>query len=457
MSLVLKIGSLDLSSYLRVAHDEGLNPTDSAFAEPQFTGSPAFSEGQAGVGEALGNREQVYPLILKADSATALHQLIRDINSALVRGAQVKYNADDSVNSSTFFDLEGGKFEAEYQFWITKSNRLRGTLSLSVRPFGHTGTTRSIASTSATGAFQMSASSIGGDVDALANQRILKTAPSAAAGQPRAALWGVHRSASFRAMWPAGSLICASTGDVSLVPSLVGASGAPGSQMLRFTGTSPVFRTPAIELGVPHDGMAGRYRLFLFQRNNFAATLLVNARVVGGEGDLTPDRNASVLGNLASGLWEMVDLGEVSIMGRAGSLPMPSQAISIRAAAASASPAASGSLHIGGVFLLPLDHGAGAHTARVGTVLPPQPTYTQEWVSFESVPGPRAFIGSASNYFTQAIGDLRGPLPRVPAAPSGGPSGPAQVVGIQGDPYRMNLSTPYNVELGVRERFRYLR
>lgn len=468
MALVLKIGSLDLSSYLRVAHDEGLDPTDSAFSELQFTGSPAFSEGQTGVGEALGNREQVYPLIVKADSATALHQLIRNINLALVKGAQVEYNADDSVNSSTFFDLEGGKFEAEYQFWITKANRTRGTLRLSVRPFGHTGTTRIIASVSATGGFQFSATGVGGDVKALANLRILKTAPSAAVGQTRMAMWGVHRSASFKAMWPAGSLVVAPSpifggaAASAALPTLTAASGAPGSQILRFSASNvSILQTMPIQLVVPHAGMAGRHRLFVFQQNlNVGPRTLFCSHLAGGDGRdaYIATAAASMFDNYGSGMWEMVDVGQINIAGPVGSLPMPTQVISIELYN-SPSVIALGprTLAIGGIYLLPLDENAGAHAGRVGSNRRPQPTYTQEWTSFESIPGDRAFIGSASNYFTQAIADLRGPLPRLPAQPSGSPSGPAQVAVIQGDPYRMNLSTPYNVELGVRERFRYLR
>ena len=135
----LVVNGRNLSQSVRAQHDEGFDPVDAERIEPQFSGSPAFQEGAEFVNDAEGNREWTVPLILTAADRAALHQLVVDIENDLVSGAQVEF-ASSSNDPSTFFDLERGKLEVEYQYFLSVHATTRATLKLWTRPHGYTGT-----------------------------------------------------------------------------------------------------------------------------------------------------------------------------------------------------------------------------------------------------------------------------------------------------------------------------
>lgn len=435
MALVLKIGSLDLSSYLRVAHDEGLDPADSAFSELQYTGSPAFSEGQAGVGEALGNRQQVYPLILKAASPAALHQLVRDINAALVRGAQVEYNADDSQNASTFFDLEGGKFDPEYQFWITRANRLRGTLQLSVRPFGHTGTFRSIASSASARnqAVYVSSPTLSGDVQAELDV-LYSLRGASMITTPQMLLYGVKPSA------PSGW-----RGDfvASALSPMIAATSHPsgaryGSQAVSFQKDAlsvGLYQNPVWQMPISATTMAGRYRIF----GDLSASLNASAhsmslQLLDLDINKTFQTGPSVFAT--QGAYGLYDLGEFTIP---TSIATPVLRFSIFGA--SAPGLATYPVKFDALFMVPVNEIAGVVTPPVRGELDVQSS-TREVLGRHPTAYPRVDSELTAN--------LKGIFPRL------GPSSVLMALtSVRGTETSWNLDSRLSVR--ARERFRYLR
>lgn len=430
MALVLKIGSLDLSSYLRVAHDEGLDPTDSAFSELQFTGSPAFSEGQTGVGEALGNREQVYPLIVKAASQTALHQLVRDINAALVRGAQVEYNADDSQNASTYFDLEGGKFEPEYQFWITRANRLRGVLRLGVRPFGHSGTTVALSSGilfphKAVGAVPLKR--IGGDVPAEVN--ILHGASPQSDNVFAAA---IARSPSFQPLlFPAGAAL----GDPPRVDQYQQKRLPSGA-----TAVFSMFVSPSLR-----DAYRGRHRAFaLFRHYNLPATSVSAQASLDGQGG--PTHVASQYGDN----FNLADLGDISLFTSTPThiaIPTAQINVTFRAAAVSSSIQAT-SIHFAGLVLLPLEESVVMTMTRGAT-----PASAHVAAHRERAIG----AGTPSDVWMDRTKEARGNPLTAPPNIGSEASSARRVIIVSGNPGNFYSGATQGTAVTGRERFRYLR
>jgi hypothetical protein len=356
MAQVLKAGAVDLSPYVRVAHEDGLDPANPEYAEPQFAGAPAFAEGQSFVGDAVSNRLMTFPLILKATSTDALYALVREINSELICGKIIEYRSGGASNS-TFFDLETGRLEPQFQFWLDQAARVRATLHLWVRPRGHTGTTRLIASLPAgsAAALQFPATGVIGDEAALANLEVRVGSAVASAG--RVIAYGVHPHPSFNGLHVATSGL-AQTG-----ATVRGASGAVGSQYTAI----PVSPTMASGISYtafldPPSAHIGRHRVLALGRSGLNVPIALY-----GE-----DRYGAALGPTALATqtdvnrWQVLDLGEIQVPDRrSGQEPVPTQLINIRAGGASgaiinASPA----FHLKRLIFLPLDYSAGILRTR---------------------------------------------------------------------------------------------
>lgn len=349
--ILLRLNNRDLSSYIRVAHDEGLDPADSEFSEPQFSGSPAFAEGQAGLGSAASNREIVVPLILSADSSAGLHALIRDINGELESGARVEY-ATEYADQTTFFDLEAGRLDINYQYWIARNNTLRCELRLWTRPYGHTGTARILASIQATAAVQFPATGVLGDVDALGQLEVRVGSRVASGG--RVIGYGLHRSASFSGIrGPSGPDFVAQSG-----ATVRGGSGAIGSQFLAL----PVSPTTASGVALtsfldPPAGHVGRHRVLGIMRSRLDRPIAITANDRWG-GVLGPTAYAS---QVDGSKWGVVDLGEIQVPARrSGQEGVPTQYVELRAGGASGNVInASPALEVNRLIYLPLDEAPG--------------------------------------------------------------------------------------------------
>lgn len=167
-------GTLDLSTYLRVNPGEGLDPAASAFYEPSWSSNP-LKEAQELLSTETNNKELVWPLLCSGSSKDELHDLVKRINIKLQQASlQIEWK-DASATDSTFFDVAFGRTEIEYNYRIGEHNYHKANLRIWVKPYGHTGTTRLIATAQASeAAFLMDLSTtLDGDFPALARLDVL--------------------------------------------------------------------------------------------------------------------------------------------------------------------------------------------------------------------------------------------------------------------------------------------
>ena len=471
MPQILKVNGRDLSSYIRNAHGDGLEPASADAIDPQFTGSTAIGEGQTFVGNSLGNVAMSFPLILKATDTDALYKLIRDIRGDLQKGNTLEYSSGGAT-ASTFFDMESGKLEPDFEFFLDQRGLCRATLTIWRRPYGHTGTSRLIASGVSTGMLNVVASNLAGDIDAQAILRIgvpsgNPAGPVVAFGvkSPAPSGWSPNIGAASIAVatrWanqPAGR-------------QLQGASGRLASQALYVglgaTANYSLDKTWALgEVALPPVTYAGRYRVFAGAvkqtYGNPKLSLGINNEVLseaaaGG----TPTSALTGLGFSFVGLatltdrWTLRDLGEVSIPTSSASAN-PRLGLFLTTATNSYPYTAGASYPIGveGLFLLPVDNSAGVYAdpPRNDFVTPQSATTT---ASLDAVS--RSVVMSYATYSVDRSGMLRGDFPSITA--QGG-----RVVALTAGNALFNsgsdnmwvTNTQYSYSLFVRERFSYMR
>jgi hypothetical protein len=354
VSARLIVGGRDLSTYLRLQPDDSpsIDPLNSPFRRPQFSGAPAITEGAAWVGDALDNRTQNYPLYLTANTRAEVETLAEEIDALLVKGAQVEFCIDPSIEASSFFDLERGTLDADFNYFLQINNVLACTLSLVVRPYAHTATHRLVASIPAatSAVVKFAATGILGNTYSLANFEV--RVGSQVASNGRVVLWGIHPHPSHNPYRAAETALAQANAK------LVGASGAIGSQYLAIpvspTGASGVAYRAFLD---PVQAHVGRHRVIAIGRSGLSQGIPLYAE----------DRFGAVLGATAIASqtdqtkWQIIDLGEVNVPARAsGQESVPTQYVNIYGGGASgASVIASGALHLNGVMFLPLDYSAG--------------------------------------------------------------------------------------------------
>lgn len=348
----LVVNGIDLSTYLMVQDEEGLDPAAPAYFTPQYAGSGALRDGRRHVADTADNREGVFPLLLEGKTRAGLHHLISEINAALVRNASVEF-ASDSSDASDFFTLEGGHLDVKYQYFLTGAAlTTRATLHLSTHPYSHTGTMRGVASipqgSSAVVAFP--ATGILGDVYALANIEVRVGSAVASAG--RVVMFGAHAHPSNNPYREATS------GRAQTGATVLGASGAIGSQYTAIpispTGASGVAYQEFLD---PPNAHVGRHRVIAFARSGLNVPIPLYAM----------DRFGAILGATAvvtqmdQNKWQVVDLGEVQVPARAtGQEGIPTQYVNLFGGGASgAAINASPGFHLAGLLFLPLDYSAG--------------------------------------------------------------------------------------------------
>ncbi len=364
MSFLLKIAGRDYSSYIRLPHDDGFDPANAEYADPQFSGSPAFAEGAAYIADAIQNRDVSVPLILSATDSASLHQLIRDIEADLQPGAKVEMRLD-GAEDSTFFDLERGRLEPQFEYYLARGGTLRAEMHLWVRPFGNTGTQRIVASVPAGSATPNAAllathsivslpvTGILGDVEARGSLEV-RVGSSVASGG-RLVAYGFHRSASFSPLL--GGFNFSAQPQASYQGT--GASGAIASSYLAIpvspTGASGLSLRLTIGVGALQTAHIGRHRVLMFARSGLDRPITIAAQ----------DRFGAPLGPTAFASqtditrWGVVDLGEINVE----QLPdgrVPTQHIDLFAGGApEAQIISSPAFHFNAAVLIPLDVAAG--------------------------------------------------------------------------------------------------
>lgn len=352
---------LDLSSYLNVQEDSGLDPADGGFLEP------AFNESSIGAGQALvnidaQNKELAYPLTLKAATKDALHTLVRSIRTKLDEpGVRVEWR-DDSASLSTFYDIEFGRLEPAYRYFRARQRWLGATLHVWARPYGHTATERIIGTAAGSGWLQVvsipSGVAVAGDVSGLPVVGISAPAPSRDLYGYAVIPSGVITE------WRAASIAAGGVGGTMIT---VGASGALGSQYRGIYATSVasanVANSYVAGITVPISSMIGNQRIFAVAR----VRSLQGAYMTAADGG-SPSNNA--LGPTAllmatyplaqapavSDGWQLVDLGVLRL---AHSETRQANAFvnifSSLASSSGASLLASPALHINALYVLPED------------------------------------------------------------------------------------------------------
>jgi hypothetical protein len=445
----LRVNGRDLSAFIRVAHDDGLDPADSDYFEPQFSGSPAFSEGAAFVGDAVGNREMVFPLFVSAESEADLHQLVRDIDQELTRGASVEYgnSADSEI---THFDLERGRLEVEYKYWIQRANRVRATLRLWTRPYGHTGTSRLIASARAFGPRRIQATGIGGDIDALGLLRVAAATSGAESENRHVVAFGVKSNApsAYAPFIHSASWNFLAT---SLVTGMAVRYASQYRAFRAFQTDQYEYQHHLAQVPLPPDTYAGRYRALTDAAFSVVGGPSANPKLLVETSD--PARAASYqqqaeysLGT-SSQPWAMYDLGEITVP---TGLASPMQLRFSIVGASGATAVATQAHAFGGLYLIPVDESAGIMVSQLGGAV------ELDAISSEA----RVFnSNSATSVRGQQPQDLRGEAPRVP------PIGSSADRRVELDVLTYTLDSSdlprVNIEmdasLKVRERFRFLR
>lgn len=460
----LIINGRDLGQYLRVGEDD-FDPSDPDYAEPQFSGSPAFTEGAEYTSDAIGNREWTIPLLLDAASRSALHQLIRDINNDLFRGAQVEFAVDPDVDESSFFDLERGRLDVQFEYMLSVHSTQRATLRLWTRPYAHTGTIRSVLpSAHGTGVIERMATGILGDTDALGNLlvRVGSRIPTFnTASQNYLVSWGVSRNPSHVGMVHAASTTLSGVGTI------IGASGAIGSMYRGYD--LPATAVGQIAAVWVATAQTGPNRVFAVMRSRLhPATALRVHGALNRPGLVftdtpNPGFGATAIATVNDGRWMIADLGVVYLPTTRETETKQLPAIAIYVGGASgASVVASPSVHIQGFVMMPLEGGAGAvnitATPRADAwVLRPRTALSARTVPRTQVVMHPGTTGTPSEVNADVTGRLRGNPPHIPPVGSPAASGPSRVVVFAGDAVDFRGNDVLTTEMSVRERFRFLR
>jgi hypothetical protein len=425
---------LDLSTYLNVQEDAGLDPADGAFLAPSFNDS-TIGAGQALVNIDAANKELVFSLQLKAATKDALHALVQSIRRKLDEpNLDVEWR-DHNATLSTFYDLEYGRLEPTWRYFKARQNWVGANLHLWTRPYGHTATTRLVATAQASGhgAPVMLIGSLAGDVNALA-QYTLQVASYGEQGEQEAIIAAVLPSPSYPFRWPAASLALAAGGGASRI----GASGAAGSQ---FIGRASFMLGPltlcSITMPFP-AAMAGRHRVL--------AT--VRGAMIGGISMYAVGRD--IVGSVAitATSWTLTDFGVWNVPSQIASVAGGGLSFLTNATAgASGALSASYRYQINEVYLVPED---------TSCVLR-QTWNSQSRFTLDGMIG-AAMSGDPSFMLADDITD--GLIGQIPAIP------PSATVAVAMLHAPLELTTPGDivppsqsvaVELRVRERFSFQR
>jgi hypothetical protein len=348
----LKIGTLNLAHWIRVSPGEGFDPYDQDFIEPIFGQSP-LSEGQPQTGENIGNREMQWPLILGSAGIVKqdLHNQIAGINREIRNANPRQIQWADKGATVTYYDFEAARVEPDYNFRRGEQNRANAVLRAWTRPFGHTNEWRTVASIAASGVFARVAmpSTVLGDRPAHSRFAIQ---PGSYAQDGRMLVMGVLPHASYPGRIPAASISLQT--DAS--PILIGASGAPGSQLI---GLWPIFSGVNATRGLygkahlsPASLYAGKpHRVIQAVRSNYWGGHAVYAKHLG---ELV---GPTVAARHEPFSWQLVDLGLLRVpsdpITATLTLDLHGAAMHVKDSPGQIQDTASWALMMGDVFVLP--------------------------------------------------------------------------------------------------------
>lgn len=455
---VFKVGSLDLSPYVRVTPGEGWDPFADPFT-PQFGDNP-LGDGQPLLGVTANNRDGIWPVHLTAATKDGLHDLIASIRIELDKdGPMLVEWRDDSATASTFFTVVYGKFVPdEWNYRRSQHNWASGKLKLTVKPYGHTGTYRyynGVSGTAAALAFPLAGAMEGdGEPDSII---LVDTNDGGVPTAPGGTLDSSYPLIPFAAMVPSGYQWFLGASRIS-GGSIVGASGAIASMVrsadFNSSGEGHTFSFGAT-IGQPPNAQAiwkGRNRVLLVARTGSSQGVYVSAEDQRGRA-IGP--TAMIAGANAAGRpWSVVDLGAFTVDASAAQPPI---FVNARTAVGGApTGAAGGPLEITGVFVLPEDR----TTLVTDTDLP------SSWGGFHlfavdyffnseeqsTLQNPYVQVGaSVFGWPTYLDGQRRGAIPRPK------PGSTDWMVGGVLRPGPFSLERALSAQIYVREKFTFAR
>lgn len=298
-TFIFKLGTLDLSSFVRVNPDDNMDPYGQPWLQPAFTETP-FADGQPLISTTVSNREQMWPLYLKESTRLKddLHKLIQSIQVAAGQKPLLVEWRDDGATKSTFYDVVFLRFEPDFNFRRSQHGYGAGVLHIWVSGYAHSGTLRITGTAAGTGVFlSVPVASLGGDSPALLDSTITAGANLPSLGRIVGLAPISHPS--YIALIPAASLTSPQPG-----ASLFGASGAQGSQCLAMP-VSPTGGASGVACKVPLANptiMGGDNRVLA----------VVRSGITGGIGVLARDPYGNTMGGTAiasSTDWALIDLG----------------------------------------------------------------------------------------------------------------------------------------------------
>lgn len=304
-NFTFRLGSLDLAPYMRVNPDDGLDLYGAGeWIEPALADTP-FGDGQLLTSVDVRSRPMVVPLFLRGDdhSKDQLHDLMARIEVELAQpGLMVEWQ-DAGASEPTFYDVTFGRFEPGFNHRRHEHGYSAGTLRLWTGGYGHTATTRVLATAQGSGMVTVVTipSSVQGDAPALL--RTLVTVGTHIPSYGRLLAVAPLAHPSYAPLIPAARFT-----DLMGGAALIGASGAQGSQYLGLP-VNPTGRASGIGCKVPLPNPSisgGENRVFLVARTGLGRGVAIEAIDPFGN-RLGPTAACSSLD------WSVIDLGVARI------------------------------------------------------------------------------------------------------------------------------------------------
>lgn len=455
MAATLRVGTLDLSRYLDMQQNVGLDPASSDFVQQHFSTSPLREGGSLAV-EQSALKQLVWPLLLNATSKDALTQLVQQINRALALPDQTLTWQDEGASQDTIFDLEGGLLQVDFDFRRSQNNWLRARLVCNVQPFGYTAGPRIVATARATGPIQMvTFPSIAGDAPAQLVAQISGTFDRGGASIPRYVALSVLPGTTYKPSFGASEFFPASFPIAASVWTGASADIAYQNTFVRritqpTTGLGTGAMTPLAIATVPAAFYPGRNRVFMIARPvypsgaaaSFFFGMPYSLYMSDSMGNTYPTVSypfgASWLLGLAPTQWRLFDMGAFSFP--TGAIPTTPQ-INVWAPIGSA---ASYGFDVTALIVLPdsntvflSDPGEGATQLAAAT-----------YVIDDTVPiVKRNYFASAPPRQRDMTAYMRGNIPRVQ---------PGTVAYVAAMHYGLLANDDTAVTISVRERVRFV-
>lgn len=223
--LALRLTAIDASQAWVVRYDTGMTVALASAGSP----TPRYFDGDS--------LDADWTSTPHASSSTlhagkdGLHKMVAKLRRTLNTASQATWR-DDGATSLSYLDLAFGRFEPAYDYRKAQKLWISGVLRVWALPYAHTGTSRIVGTAAGTVPLTVALGSLEGDVPAIVDVLVKDSSTVAPVGGRVTIV--AAAATGYRTWTPAASI----TNLASTIFSLIGASGAPGSQTLETTGAS---------------------------------------------------------------------------------------------------------------------------------------------------------------------------------------------------------------------------